>query len=176
MSHHLVASDGRAFTATPALWESALFLAEKYGWKPAGTEPPPLPEDVIHSKSVRGFRIWERMLDRWSASLVAVEVTSARFPAALRWLADLQCRWPLARSVALTSRELDEEARWALREAGAIHVARSPRELRWVASIAGRQLALAPARETTLREKIFGSLPWAADSTLETAAPRRDRR
>ncbi len=65
MSPHLVASDGRAFTATRTLWESALFLAEKHGWEPAGTEPPPLPEDVIRSKSARGFRIWERMLDRW---------------------------------------------------------------------------------------------------------------
>ena len=76
MSHHLVASDGRAFTATPALWESALFLAEKYGWKPAGTEPPPLPEDVIHSKSVRGFRIWERMLDRWDPERRALALGS----------------------------------------------------------------------------------------------------
>ncbi len=118
----------------------------------------------------------EQMLDRWSASLVAVEVTPAGFATVLCWLADLQCRWPLARAVALVSRELDEEARWALREAGAIHVALSPRELHSVARIAVRHLAHAPARETTARERIFGSLPWAADSTWKTDAPREDRR
>jgi DNA-binding response OmpR family regulator len=105
----------------------------------------------------------EQMLDRWSASLVAVEVTPAGFSAVLSWLADLQFRWPLARAVVLVSRELDEEARWALREAGAIHVALSPRELHSVASIAVRHLTLAPTRAATAREQTFGSLPWAAD-------------
>ncbi len=152
-----------------------LIVCERTGdW--AGALRRALGEESADVRECRTLADAEQMLDRWSASLVAVEATPAGFPTVLRWLADLQHRWPLARAVALVSRELDEEARWALREAGAIHVARSPRELRWVASIAGRQLALAPEMETTLREKIFGSLPWAADSTLETAAPRRDRR
>ena len=118
----------------------------------------------------------EQMLDRWSASLVAVEVTAAGFRAVLRWLADLECKWPLARAVALVSRELDEDARWALREAGAIHVAGSPRKLCCVASITARHLARAPARETTACEQILSRLPWTADSKLETSADRGDRR
>ena len=103
----------------------------------------------------------ERMLDRCNASLVAVEVTPATFDRGLRWLADLERRWPLARAVALVSRTLDEEARQALREAGAIDVAASPRDLRLVADVATRHLARAPVQETTVREQIFSSLPWA---------------
>ncbi len=92
---------------------------------------------------------------------MAVEVTPAAFGRVLCWLAKLERRWPLARAVALVLRELDEDARQALREAGAIDVAGSPRDLRPVADVATRHLARAPARETTVREQIFSSLPWA---------------
>lgn len=65
MSPCLVASDERAFTAAPPLWENALFLARQYGWSPAGTEPPAVPVDGTGSRSARSLRLWERLIDRW---------------------------------------------------------------------------------------------------------------
>ena len=105
----------------------------------------------------------EQMLDCWCASLVAVEVTPAGFDRALGWLRDLERRWPLARAVALVSRELDDDACWALREAGAIDVARSPRDLGGVADVAVRHVARAPARMATVSEQVLGSVPWLTD-------------
>ncbi len=49
----------------PRVWRGALFLAERYHWKPAGTERPQMPPDVIHSKEARAFRQWERIIDGW---------------------------------------------------------------------------------------------------------------
>ena len=42
----------------PRVWRGALFLAERYHWKPAGTERPQMPPDVIRSKEARAFRQW----------------------------------------------------------------------------------------------------------------------
>jgi len=65
VSPQLIASDVRTFTASRPLWENALFLAENYGWNPAGTKPPDMPEDVIPARSTRSSRLWKTLIDRW---------------------------------------------------------------------------------------------------------------
>ena len=101
----------------------------------------------------------EEMLDRWPASLVAVEVTADHFEDMLGWLADNGRRRPAARAVVFAAGGL-REAEAALRESGALEIAFSPRHLQKVADVSCRHIARAASADLNLRERVMAELPW----------------
>jgi hypothetical protein len=110
-------------------------------------------------RETRNLDECDRMLARWPASLVAIEVTPGNFPMRLRWLAGLESRFHRARAVVFSQLEL-AEADWALREAGAMAVARSFRGLPVVVVLAERHLARAPRPAVGITQEILAGLPW----------------
>lgn len=112
-------------------------------------------------RETRNLEQCEQMLSRWPASLVAVAVTPANFPARVRWLAGLEARFPLARAVVCSQLTLPE-AEWALREAGAMQVVRSFRGIATVVDLAARHLARAPEPTLGVTQQILARLPWGS--------------
>jgi len=114
-------------------------------------------------RECRTKRSCEDMLERWPASLLAVEVPADELADRLAWLAGLTSRRPRVKTVALVDDEL-ASAELALRECGVIHVAYGPRHLRPVAQLAENHLAQAPRTEMELDRRIFAELPWSTTS------------
>lgn len=115
----------------------------------------------------RGTRLWETrslaecfdMLQRWGASFVVAELTSANCDALLDRLARLPRDHPLCRVAVVADRSLAQYEGLA-REAGAVWFVVSPRELGPLAATAQRHLRLAPSEPRKLAERIWASLPW----------------
>lgn len=105
----------------------------------------------------------EEMLERWPASLLAVEVAADELADQLNWLSGLGSRRPRVKIVALVDDNL-ASAELVLRECGAVHVAYGPRHLRLVAKLVENHLAQAPQKEMEIDQRIFAELPWSTAS------------
>jgi DNA-binding response OmpR family regulator len=101
---------------------------------------------------------WQE-LDRSPASFLALELTPGGEETLLRRLLDLGQRFRRARAVVLAPRG-HERLEWALREAGAVHVVFSPSDLPAVAGLLRWHLQQVPESERTLRQAVWGRLPW----------------
>ncbi len=114
------------------------------------------------SRSVYACRTSEacdEALERWPASMLAIELTADRLEATLAWLAEQLRRRPAVRAVALAAPDLRNAAA-VIRESGAVDIAFGPRHLRDVAALSQRHLAQAAEPELGLRERIRTRLPW----------------
>ena len=101
----------------------------------------------------------DEALQRWPASLLAIEVTADRFETTLAWLAEQLWHRPAVRAVALAAPDLRGAAA-VIRESGAIDIAFGPRRMRDIAELSRRHLARAAEPDLRLRERIFSRLPW----------------
>lgn len=109
----------------------------------------------------RGRQSFWNELAASPASFAALELTSANVDAVQTLVYRVGRRFPAARVMILSRREL-RQYEWLLREAGAIHVAYTTRRLNVAASLATRHLAAAPRIELPPRERILATLPWSA--------------
>jgi len=97
------------------------------------------PARWVRIGQVRSLHDARWMLDRWPASLLAIEVTPDRFARILQVVPPLTRHFPRMIWTALDASGLGD-ASWGLREAGALHVADSPRDLAPVIDLAVRHL------------------------------------
>jgi hypothetical protein len=112
----------------------------------------------------RSLAACEEALAQSPASLVAVEVTVANLEAVVEFLRQSSQRFGQSVVVALLTVDTAAAAS-LLREAGAIEALRSVLEAPRLARLAGRQFALAPAEQLSLREFTAQRMPWAAHRT-----------
>jgi len=98
-------------------------------------------------------------LQRWPASMLAIEVTADRFETTLTWLAEQLRRKPAARAVVLAEPDLQGAAA-VIRESGAIDIVFGPRHMKDIAELSQRHLARAAEPDLGLRERILSRLPW----------------
>lgn len=106
-------------------------------------------------------RSWEQCwewLDQSPHGLLVLEATEANLNAVFDALSRIGHRWPRARVVVVVRDEL-ARWRWLLREAGAAHIIHSAAQLDELSRIAVRQLARAPIRQVSLRERVWSRLP-----------------
>lgn len=116
-------------------------------------------DGIAAIRECRNLEECNGMLTRWPSSLVAVEVTPARFALVLKWLSRLETHFPRASAVALSGMR-PVECEWALREAGAIHVARTVRQLPTVMQIVAQHSHQLPQERIGVAERILADLPW----------------
>lgn len=114
-----------------------------------------------------GVRVWEtrsladcwEMLAQAPASFVVVELTLANLAGVLHRMAWQERDFPLARIAVAADRSLAGCQR-VVEEAGAVHFCYSPATLGPLARLACCHLAMVPAPQHSLTERIWAGLPW----------------
>lgn len=132
----------------------------KDDWRTAlGRELPQSLERLIRAS--RDLEECEVILKDWPASLISLEILDENLAGMLRWIADLEWRWPESRAFALSCR-IDSKQEWALREAGVLDVLHSPRTVGTIIPRIERHFLQARHQEVSDRDRFLARLPWAA--------------